>query len=59
MHTRELIARQIFTKHIREGATRHKARFFVFCKSGIHIPFNEAKKLEREAKTINVGDIFL
>jgi hypothetical protein len=52
MNTRELIARQLYTKHIREGAERYKARFYVFCKTGIVIPFGESKELERQAKVV-------
>jgi len=53
MNTRELIARQLFTKHIREGVVRFQARYFVFCKTGIVIPFYESKELERQAKVVN------
>jgi hypothetical protein len=52
MNTRELIARQIYTKHIREGAERYKARFYVFCKTGIVISLEESKELERQAKVV-------
>jgi hypothetical protein len=52
MNTRELIARRVYTKHIRDGVPRYKARFFVFCKTGIVIPFEESKELERQAKVV-------
>jgi hypothetical protein len=53
MNTRELIARQVYTKHIRDGVPRYKARFFVFCKTGEVIPFEESKKLEKQAKVVS------
>jgi hypothetical protein len=49
MNTRELIARQILTHRIRQGESLLQARSFVFNKTGLIIPFNEAQKLKREA----------
>lgn len=49
MNTREIIVRQLYTKRIRENYTQHEARLIVFWKTGHIIPFNEAKKLTREA----------
>jgi hypothetical protein len=44
LNTRELIARRLFVAKVKDGYLRHEARVMVFYKTGIVIPYTEAKK---------------
>lgn len=54
LNTRELIARRLFVKKIKDGYTCFEARCLVYRKLNVLIPWFEAKKLEHDAMVMSI-----